>query len=206
MPLSVLSWTLFPDTVESATLLIRIPSRLSPSTGRPEKETSLPESVIREAFDTLIPTPVVLLTTKRFTVIQLRPEIKNPFVCPLTTTVAPVAAVKTIGAADVPDLGGVTASAYVPVATSTVSPATALDAAAPILQNGCVDVPEPASEQVGLDRFTNSTAASAVLAELPSTANRTMTAAAVLRALLAVALRPAITAVDELVRPGVLAR
>src|SRR5215213_33751 len=55
-----------------------------------------------------------------------------------------------------------------PAATCTVSPGRALDAAAPILQNGRVDVPEPVSEQFASERSTESTAAAAALGLLPS--------------------------------------
>ena len=48
-----------------------------------------------------------------------------------------------MGAPDVPDFGTVTASLYVPAATCTVCPATALAAAAPMEQNGAACVPAP---------------------------------------------------------------
>ena len=55
---------------------------------------------------------------------------------PVTVTVAPGAATKLIGAVAVPELDTVTVSLYVPESTSTVCPATTLEAAGLIVQNG----------------------------------------------------------------------
>ena len=49
-----------------------------------------------------MPQPLVSVTVKPLTVIQLLPEMAKPFACPLRVTVAPGAAVKTIGALEVP--------------------------------------------------------------------------------------------------------
>ena len=84
------------------------------------------------------------------TVIQLRPEITNPFVPPVTVTVAPGAALRAIGAVGVPDFEIVTFSEYVPPATCTVCPGATFATAAPIVQNGAACAPLPKSEQLGL--------------------------------------------------------
>src|SRR5215218_7428183 len=69
------------------------------------------------------------------------PDRSNPYCCP--PTVDPDEPRKMIGALEVPDRVSVTFSLYVPAATATVSPATALAAAALIVQKGW----PPLSEQ-----------------------------------------------------------
>lgn len=88
------------------------------------------------------------------TVTQLRPEITNPFVLPVTVTVAPGAALRAMGAVAVPDFEIVTFSEYVPAATCTVCPGATLATAAPIVQNGAPCAPVPEFEQLGLDPST----------------------------------------------------
>ena len=63
-----------------------------------------------ELLDTTMRSAVVLVTVNPSIVIQLLLEIAKPLVCPLTTTVAPGAVVKTIGADCVPELAIVTFS------------------------------------------------------------------------------------------------
>jgi hypothetical protein len=88
------------------------------------------------------------------TVTQLRPEITNPFVPPVTLTVALGAAFSVIGAVAVPDFEIVTFSEYVPPATCTVWPGATLVTAAPIVQNGAPCAPVPEFEQLGLEPST----------------------------------------------------
>src|SRR4051812_13687935 len=100
---------------------------------------------------------------KPATFTQLRPartkplDRTGPLVAPVRVTVAPGAAVKVIGAVEVPDAGTVTGSEYVPPATCTVSPAPTARAAAVIVQNGWASVPEPPSEQPPAARSTKRT-------------------------------------------------
>src|SRR5919202_2076704 len=101
-----------------------------------------------------MPRSLVFVTVKPLIVIQLRPETRNPSACPLRVTVAPEAAVKTMGALDVPDVETLTFSGYVPAATCTVWPAATTCAAAPIVQNGRSIAPEPESVQEELPRST----------------------------------------------------
>src|SRR5207249_2102614 len=101
-----------------------------------------------DELDTAIPSPVVAVMLKPSTVTQLLPESVKPFVFPVTVTLAPGAVVNTIGALDVPEFAGVTFSAYVPEATATVSPAVACAAAPPMVQNGWLADPAPASVQL----------------------------------------------------------
>jgi hypothetical protein len=112
-----------------------------------------------------MPFPLVFVTVKPLIVIQLLLDTVKPFTVPVSVTVAPGAAVKTIGAADVPEVGTVTSSGYVPAATWTVSPAATRAAAAPIVQNGWSTVPEPVSEHAGLPLSTYSTGFAAALSE-----------------------------------------
>ena len=101
-----------------------------------------------------MPFPLVFVTVKPLIVTQLLLETAKPFTMPVTVTVAPGAAVKVIGAVDVPETGTVTFSEYVPEATWTVCPAATRVAAAEIVQNGWSTVPGPASEQAELARST----------------------------------------------------
>ncbi len=57
-----------------------------------------------------MPRSLVVVMLKPLTVIQLLPEMEKPFTRPLSVTVAPGAAVKAIGALEVPDVDTVTAS------------------------------------------------------------------------------------------------
>ena len=57
-----------------------------------------------------MPFPLVFVTVKPLIVIQLLLDTVKPFTLPVSVTVAPGAAVKTIGAADVPEVGTVTSS------------------------------------------------------------------------------------------------
>ena len=86
--------------------------------------------------------------------IQLLVETVKALSCPVTVTVAPGAEVKTIGALEVPEVRTVTSSVYVPAATCTVWPVATTCAAAPMVQNGWLLVPEPLSEQEGFERST----------------------------------------------------
>jgi hypothetical protein len=75
----------------------------------------------------------------------LRLEMANACAPPLIVT--PALAVNVIGLPAVPELAGLTdVPVYDPALTSTVSPAIALLAAAPMVQKGCAGVPDPASE------------------------------------------------------------
>jgi len=74
-------------------------------------------------------------------VIQFLPATSNPRSWPVTMTVASGAALKTIGAAALPDARILTYSGYVPDPTTTVPPATILAAAPLIVQNGEAAVP-----------------------------------------------------------------
>src|SRR5437879_6446925 len=76
-------------------------------------------------------------------------------------------------ASDGPDDRTVTSSGYVPASTCTVWPAVTFAAAALIVQNGCVAVPDPASEHAGLLRSTNRVVVAAPACE-PSTSATTM--------------------------------
>jgi hypothetical protein len=78
----------------------------------------------------------------------------NPFVPPVTVTVAPGAAVRAIGAVAVPDFEIVTFSEYVPPATCTACPGATFATAAPIVQNGAPCAPVPESVQLGLEPST----------------------------------------------------
>ena len=104
--------------------------------------------------ETAMPYPLVAVITNPRTVTQFRPLIAKPFALPWIVTAAPGAAVNTIGATEVPEIETVTASEYVPDATSTVCPAATVEAAARIVQYGCVDVPGPESEHAALCRAT----------------------------------------------------
>src|SRR5215210_4566610 len=101
-----------------------------------------------------MPRSLVFVTLNPSTVIQLLPEMVKPCACPLSVTLAPGAAAKTVGAVEVPEADTVTSSGYVPEATRTVWPAATTPAPAPIVQNGCAAVPGPMSEQ---DAFARST-------------------------------------------------
>src|SRR6476661_6999624 len=103
-----------------------------------------------------MPTPEVFVTVKPRTVTYDLPDSLKPLTPPVTVTVAPGAAVKTMGALAVPERGAVTASRYVPAATCTVWPATALAAPAPIVQNGVADDPGPLFEHAELPLSTKS--------------------------------------------------
>src|SRR5207248_1398930 len=81
-----------------------------------------------------IPYDVVPVTVKPWMMMKLRLEIRNPSAFPVTVTAALPLGRYRIGAPDVPERAGVTCSLYVPALTSTVSPATAADAAALIVQ------------------------------------------------------------------------
>ena len=70
-----------------------------------------------DEFCAEIPKPLVESMLKPLIVIQLLLEIAKPFVPPLRRTDAPGAAVNTIGAAAVAEVGTVTDSEYVPDAT-----------------------------------------------------------------------------------------
>src|SRR4051794_20967790 len=100
-----------------------------------------------DAVVTSIPYPDSCVTLKPLTVTQLFPEMTNALAWLLSVTVAPGAAVNTIGCEAVPDALTVTRSLYVPAETRTVVPATAFAFAALIVQNGCACVPNPVSRQ-----------------------------------------------------------
>jgi hypothetical protein len=91
-------------------------------------------------FVTEMPSPVVPVTVKPWTTIQLLFEMVNPWSAPLTVTVSLGAVVKVMGAVEVPEFATV---------TTTVWPAIAVDAPFPIVQKGCVAEPGPEFEQLG---------------------------------------------------------
>ena len=106
-------------------------------------------------------------------------DIEKPLPVPLRMTLAPGAAVNTIGASDVPELEMLTCSVYVPAATWTVVPAVAFAPAVAIVQNGVVESPGPASEQDGFDLSTNMiVAARAVTVAEPSASSPTVSRSA----------------------------
>ena len=87
-------------------------------------------------------------------VIQLWLTTVNPCPCPLMVTLAPAAVRKVIGAPGVPEWFTFTFSRYVPELTTTVVPAAAAEAAAPMVQYGWLWVPDPPSEQADELRST----------------------------------------------------
>src|SRR5713226_4911718 len=136
IPASLL-WSVWLPTMRELELPVtRMPFALRPLIGCPEKETWLLSIVMFEELLTEIPGPVVCVTAKPWILMKLRPETVQPLVCPRTVTVAPLAAVKTINEVAVPEFAGLTSSAYEPAFTVTVCPATAMEAALPMVQKG----------------------------------------------------------------------
>src|SRR6476660_4133741 len=86
------------ETVEAVVALSLIPVAVDPLTGTPALVTRLPSMAMFVEEDTVIPTPVVVVTVKPWMITQLLVEIENPLLPPLTVTVAPGAVVKVIGA------------------------------------------------------------------------------------------------------------
>ena len=106
-----------------------------------------------------MPAPVVWVTLKPRITIQLLFEATKPLLPPATVTLAPGAVVNVIGATDVPEFFTETFPPYVPLATTTVTPAVAMLAAALMVQNGVAPepTPTPVSRQFALPRSTEST-------------------------------------------------
>src|SRR6185437_14589591 len=147
IPVSLLWWVALRVTVDELVPLSWMPAAIWPLAGCPALVTVLPDTTM--LLEPLIEMPyeLVPVTVNPLIVTNWRAESTKPLVPPETVTVAPAAGWKTIGAPAVPEFFTVTVSLYVPDATSTVCPAVATDAALLIVQNGCVGVPWPVSEQ-----------------------------------------------------------
>src|SRR5216684_3181253 len=161
IPASLLWSVWLPTMSELEVPVTWMPFADRPLIGCPANDTWLLSIVIFEELLTEMPGPVVWVMANPWILTKLRPEMVQPLVCPRMVTVAPVAAVNTIGAVDVPEFAGLSSSAYWPALTLTVWPATATDAALEMVQNGCVWVPAPLSEQLLLFLSTNSVGATA---------------------------------------------
>src|SRR5207245_230931 len=161
IPASLL-WSVWLPTISVLELPVTwMPFADRPLIGCPANDTWLLSIVIFEELLMAMPGPVVWVMANPWTLMKLLPEMVQPFVCPRMVTAAPVAAVNTIGAVDVPEFAGLSSSAYWPAFTTTVCPATATDAALEMVQNGCVWVPAPLSEQPLLFLSTNHVGANA---------------------------------------------